>query len=102
MQINMILLLFTLLILSYYFGAKYTSLTVKIEYLRGNISEQNYEVGIYDFYKFPIPYFSEPNDSDEIKKMIKRRGLFVGLFWICFISFIVICIIESPPSNHNK
>lgn len=38
-KLTLILLLFTLLILSYYFGAKYTSLTVKIEYLRGNISE---------------------------------------------------------------
>jgi len=76
----MILLLFTLLLLSYYFGVKYTTLTLKIEHLRGNINEKHYLLGKYDFYKFPIPYFSEPDDTDEIKKMIKKRGLFVGLF----------------------
>ena len=68
----------------------FATLTRKIEILRGNIIEKDYVPSLYSFYFFPIPYFVEPNDSEEIKKMIKKRGLLVGLFWICFILFFVI------------
>lgn len=97
----MLVIVIILLISSMFLMHKFSALTIEIEKKSGNL-EDDYKASKYDFSGYPIPYFSEPNDSEEIKKMIKRRGLFVGLFWICFISFIVICIVESPPSNHHK
>lgn len=86
----MLFLNFILIILAIYFGQKFAELAIKIEILRGNISDKNYKLGRYDFYRMPYPIFSEPNDSEEIRKMIKRRSLFIFLFWLCFILFLVL------------
>ena len=94
----MLLIVIIFLISSLFFWHKFSALTIEIEIKRGNL-EEDYKAGKYDFSGFPVPYFSEPNDSEEVTKMIKRRGLFIRLFWICFILFLVIGFIVSPPSN---
>ncbi len=36
-------------------------------------------------YYAPIPYWSEPHDSDEVKKLVRKRNRIVLWFWLSFL-----------------
>ena len=86
--------------LSFIILNKLAILARKVEILRGNVTV-NDSMQIKNYHLAPIPFFTEPTDSEEIKRMVRRRGLFVILFWLCFITCFAICFFHSPPTNAN-
>ena len=98
--LNMLAIVIILHSLSFIILNKLAILARKVEILRGNVTV-NDSIQIKNYHLAPIPFFTEPNDSEEIKRMVRRRGLFVILFWLCFMTCFAICFVHSPPTNAN-
>jgi hypothetical protein len=72
---------------------------VFLAYLRGiakmiaiakNLNADTSDTPFESSYYAPIPLWSEPYDSDEVKRLVRKRNRIVLFFWLSFLVPIVI------------
>jgi len=64
-------------------------LSIKIMQLRDD-PKAKYDFLLEASHHFPVPYFKEYNDTEEVIKIIRRRNLFTLFFWLAFISLFLL------------
>jgi ABC-type glycerol-3-phosphate transport system permease component len=87
--------------------ACYIMVFVFLAYLRGiakmiaiakNPNADTSDTPFESSYYAPIPFWSESYDSDEVKKLIRKRNWIVLWFWLSFLTPIILgfCLNNTP------